>query len=588
MKLFSKTKYMLPAVVAALSLNSCVETVEPADGTATSGQISGNSESFSMLVKGLKSMMITVGSYGTESGSYEEATADWGYPNYMFIKDIMLDGMPSTGTAWNYEYAYEAATSLAGYSPYPYYYYYKFINNTNRILKSAKEDGASTEMKQMLAITRTYRALCYMDLAMMYEYYQTGIPSLDEKAQNTGIMGLTVPISSEYTTAEQGKNNPRAPFYTMYRFILNDLTLAEQNIGQYDRSGTNDIDGTVISGLLARFWLNLGTRFSRHPEDLATQLEHESDADGWQPLRIQSANDCYKLASEYADKVIAAGYTPMTESEWHDVKTGFNTANRSWVWGYSFTSEEQIPRYWCTFMGNVASENTWGLPAYGGEYRCISKKLYNRMSDSDWRKLSWVAPEDAGAEKVPAKYYTQLKDETPSSLESNLNWSRLPAYANLKFRVADGGLENEKKGLLVDFPLMRVEEMYFIKTEATLHLNGLAAAKSELAQFMNANRYTDGSYSCQAANEEEFIDEMIAQKHIEFWGEGVLFNDYKRLGLQVDRKGDTNYLDGYQLTSIKGYAAPWMNFYISNVEMDFNKGVIANPDPTSEIAEYCK
>lgn len=588
MKLLSQIKYVLPAVVAAVSLNGCVETVEPADGTATSGQINANKESFPMLVNGLKSMMISLDSYGSESGSVYEATADWGYPNYMFIRDIMLDGMPSTGASWNYDYCYEAATSLAGYASYPYYYYYKFINNTNRILKKAKEDGASTEVKQMLAITRTYRALCYMNLAMMYEYYATGIPSLDAKAQNTGIMGLTVPLSTEYTTPEQSKNNPRVPFYTMYRFILNDLTIAERNIGSYERSGKNDINGEVIDGLLARFWLNLGSRFYRHPEDLAAQLEHEGDNDGWQALGIHSANDCYARAAEYADKVIEAGYYPMTESEWHNVTDGFNKANESWVWEYSFTSEEQIPRYWCSFVGIVSSEAPWAIPAYGGEYRCISKKLYNRMGDGDWRKLSWVAPEDAGAQKVPAKYHTVLKDETPASLRSSLNWSRLPAYANLKFRVANGDMENEKKGLLVEQPLMRVEEMYFIRMEALLHTQGLAAAKEELNSFMNVNRYTDGSYSCTANNEEEFIDEMIAQKHIEFWGEDVLFNDYKRLGLQVDRKGDTNYLEDYQLVSVKGYAAPWMNFYISSNEMDFNKGIIANPDPTPDIAAFCK
>ena len=69
----------------------------------------------------------------------------------------------------------------------------------------------------------------------------------------------------------------------------------------------------------------------------------------------------------------------------------------------------------------------------------------------------------------------------------------------------------------------------------------------------------------------------------------MLFADYKRLGLQVNRSQEgTNYLETYRLKSKAGYAAPWMNFYIPETERSFNKGVVMNPDPVSDIAEYCK
>ena len=229
------------------------------------------------------------------------------------------------------------------------------------------------------------------------------------------------------------------------------------------------------------------------------------------------------------------------------------------------------------------------MPAYSGEYRCISKALYDKIGKGDWRKNSWVAPEDAGSQTVPAKYQTKLANETSASLSANTNWSRLPAYANLKFRAAGGNMDVEDDGLLVTVPLMRVEEMYFIKMEAALHTDGLAAAKSQLENFLNTYRYEDGSYTCKATTNDGFIQEMIAQKYIEFWGEDVLFNDYKRLGLQVNRmQDDTNYLEAYQLKSKSDYTAPWMNFYIPEVERSFNKGVVMNPDPVSYIQQYCK
>lgn len=588
MNKITKNIYMLPLLAATLTLGSCVETVEPTN-SATSDQVNGSSESFAMLVNGLKAKMIAWDTYGSDEGSYAEAAADWGYPCYMIMRDVMLDGMPTTGSSWNYQYNFEAATSLSGYSGYPYYYYYNFINNTNRILKTKNENDATAEMKQSLAIVRTYRALCYMQLTSMYEYFKTGIAELDQKAEANGVMGLTVPLVTENTTPEESKNNPRVPFYKMYRFIHNDLAIAEENIGNYERTEKNDIDKDVINGMMARFWLTVATRFDRQPDDLATQLQHELDEDGLLPLGITTANDCYKKAAEYAQKVINAGYSPVTESEWNDASSGFNTANQAWIWDLKYSSIEQTPRYWCTLTGTYASEPVWAMPAYSGEYRCISKALYDKIGEGDWRKNSWVDPEDAGSTTVPEKYQTKLTNETSASISANTNWSRLPAYANLKFRAADGNMDVEDDGLLVAIPLMRVEEMYFIKMEAALHTDGLSAAKSLLESFLNTYRYEDGVYTCKATTNEGFIQEMIAQKYIEFWGEDVLFNDYKRLGLQVNRmQDDTNYLEAYQMKSKSGYVAPWLNFYIPEVERSFNKGVVMNPDPVSYIQQYCK
>ena len=588
MNTFVKKIYMIPLAAATLALGSCVETVEPTD-RATKDQLSSSSTSFSMLVNGLKTKMIETDTYGSTAGSWYEAAGDWGYPCFMYWRDLMLDGMPTTGSSWNYQYYLEAATDLADFSCYPYYYYYSLIANTNRILGMTDEKTASTETKQSLAIVHAYRALCYMQLSTMFEYYNTGISDLDKKAEKDNVLGLTIPIVTENTTAEESKNNPRAPFYTMYRFINRDLTLAEKYISGYNRSGKNDINADVIDGLAARFWLNLGTRFERNPADLASQLEVEG-SDNYADLGITTANDCFQKASEYAEKVIASGYKPMTEDEWHNAVTGFNTEVSSWIWDYKFTSTEQTPNYWCSITGLCASEPVWGIPAYGGEYRCISKSLYDKIGKGDWRKTTWVDPYDAGSTYVPdEKYQTQLEDETTASKKAKTNWSRLPEYANLKFRPALGDLESQQTGMLVAIPLMRVEEMYFIDMEAALHTQGLTAAKSQLERFLNLYRYNKQDYTCSATTPDEFIKEMIAQKYIEFWGEDVLFADYKRLGLQVDRtQEDTNYLKAYRLKSKAGYAAPWMNFYIPETERSFNKGVVMNPDPVSYIAAYCK
>ncbi len=584
-----KKIYILPLVAASLMMGGCIDEIEPTN-VASKTQISKDSESFAKLVNGLKSKMIQTDTYGAESGSFAEAMADWGYPCYMLWRDVMLDGMPTTGSSWNYQYSLEAATRLTSYSGYPYYYYYSFINNANRIISARSEEAAPESVKQSLAITRTYRALSYMNLTMMYEFYKTGIDGLDQQAAADGVLGLTVPIVTENTSADESKDNPRAPFYTMYRFIYNDLSIAEENIASYSRSEKNDINADVVNGLLARFWMNVGTRFLRSPEDLTAQLQHEDDADGYKALGVTTANECFVKAAEYADKVINAGYSPVTKDQWHDVSTGFNTANQAWIWDIKYSSTEQTPRYWMTFTGLFAVEPTWAFPAYTKEYRCISKRLFDKMPSADWRKTTWVDPEDAGKASVPSdKYETTLKDENATTTAANTNWSRLPAYASLKYRAAGADMDSEEKGLLTAMPLMRVEEMYFIKMEAALRTSGVGEAKSQLESFLNTYRYSGGSYSCPATTADDFISEMIDQKYIEFWAEDVMFADYKRLGIQVNRKfSDTNYLDVYQLKSKAGYAAPWLNFYISDVEKSFNKAIVMNPDPTTYISQYCK
>ena len=102
---------------------------------------------------------------------------------------------------------------------------------------------------------------------------------------------------------------------------------------------------------------------------------------------------------------------------------------------------------------------------------------------------------------------------------------------------------------------------------------------------MNTYRYKDGSYVCDAADYGSFIDEMMVQKRIEFWGEGILIYDYKRLdkGITRDYKGAvaTNFTKDYLLNTT-GRSPQW-NFCIPLSELQTNTGIdsdLNNPDPT--------
>lgn len=133
--------------------------------------------------------------------------------------------------------------------------------------------------------------------------------------------------------------------------------------------------------------------------------------------------------------------------------------------------------------------------------------------------------------------------------------------------------------------MMRVEEMYFIEAEALAASQGVAAGVNALNSFMTTYRYPE--YNCQATTLDDFRKELILQKRIEFWGEGIIFWDYKRLELPVKRGyPGTNAPVGYRMNSIEGYCAPWFNIFFSKFESLKNTAIVLNPDPSAVISDW--
>ena len=137
--------------------------------------------------------------------------------------------------------------------------------------------------------------------------------------------------------------------------------------------------------------------------------------------------------------------------------------------------------------------------------------------NSDFRKLMFKAP--AGHE-----------------LESKVSYidvyvaNYLPDYAAIKFRPNDGVVDDYKVGSASAYPIMRIEEMFFIEAEAAEHIapgEGIAL----LTDFMTT--YRDANY--MVATDVDAIDEIVFQKRVELWGEGLSFFDYKRLNMPVKR-----------------------------------------------------
>ena len=73
----------------------------------------------------------------------------------------------------------------------------------------------------------------------------------------------------------------------------------------------------------------------------------------------------------------------MTESQWLDPKTGFNTVNSSWMWAMIQTTDTVLNNL-LSWSAHMATEAIWGY-GYGAQPG-ISVFSYNRISSGDFRK----------------------------------------------------------------------------------------------------------------------------------------------------------------------------------------------------------
>lgn len=576
MTVLKKNTILSAFAAATLTLVvGCMDEVSPVS-YVTADDVTKMTSAQEALLSGIISFTNDYNTWGN-TGDDAYYLNDWGYPCQMYFRDVLTADFPTASSSYNYWANDEQSVSLR-YSPYyTYNYYYKFIKCCDNLTSVIDPETATSTSLNYLGCALTFRALCYLDMARLFEYQPTGYSTLDAKAESNGVMGLTVPIVTEKTTETEARNNPRAPFYTMYRFILSDLNNAVKYLDGYERPNGTYPDQTVAYGMLARLWLEMATRFEKTPDDLATQISHENDADGYEPLGVTTATECYQKAAEYA-KLAQTGYTPMTQAEWTNPSTGFNTATGAWMLFSRISTKEQQGLYYSSFMGTICTEAAWGMPQYG-PYREISSSLFKKMPSADWRKLSWIGPKDAG--KAPDEKYQvaqwSVTDATTGEITTSEDqFKKYPAYANLKFRTRNN--TDQVEGMMCDIPMMRVEEMFFIEAEALAHVEGVAAGVDKLNDFMNAYRYTNGSYSCSASDLDTFTDELISQKRIELWGEGLSFFDYKRLKMPVLRSVNSNYLDAYLHDSKAGYVCPSMNLYILDYAKDQNAALKMNPD----------
>ncbi len=546
----------------------CVKETFPEGSTQTKKQVSESTFALEGILRGLPTAMTATAWSGYYS-AYGWHT-DFGMAAIHLYTEFMLNDLATMGDEPFYNRFYQSAMNSgqdARYAVTAYYWdlYYKWIKIANDVINVVDPATAGANQKAYLGQALAYRAAFYLDLARLY----SPKPVTDTYAVKEGysvpekLLDLTVPIISETTDEAQARNNPRVTRKVMYDFILKDLTDAETYLAD-EAFAYNTPSLLLVYGLKARAYIEMGY-WSETPETEFGQ------------------------AIAYAKKVIESGNrTPLTKAQWQDPTNGFNNgaSNNSWIWGQSLSTENQGNII--TYTAHISSEGTWGyapLSQIG-----IDRKFYESINDSDFRKASWLDPDfiaNPESEEFANTYQfaggTSGRNSFLKGDESTGN-PAAKAYENIKFRPAQGEISDYSIGNCADHCLMRIEEMYFIIAEATAQTEGLAAGKKALEEFVNT--YRDPDYKCGANSLEHFlVDDLLFQKRIEFWGEGILIYDFKRLNGGIERGySGTNQASQFRL-NCTGRSPQW-NLVITRGEYQSNTGVteaLNNPDPTDKI-----
>lgn len=546
-------------LAAAVFSASCIQETVPVGGSVTQEQVSASDFALMSMINAMPASMSTSGT-GGYAGSYGDHT-DFGIPGIHLRLEHMLEDIATMADNpyYNRFYAYslnQAQGHQYTYCAYFWDMYYTWIRLANDVIASmvpAIEDGADEEtmvqLKHNLGQAYAYRAWCYLDLARLYEpkdNVEAPVPA--------NIVELTVPIVDENTTIDDCKNNPRATRSEIYQFILDDLKRAEENLNPAITTFSQPTM-MMVYGLYARTYLELGYERSGYNKDM------------------------FAKAAEYARMVIdQSGKTPLTKEQWTDPTTGFNSAssNNAWIWGLALSAENL--NNLLTYTSHISSEASWGYAAYA--QFGASQILYDAIPETDFRKLSWLGPDKD--EWTSGKYRFAGSD---ADRDAFLNGQGRPAakpYTALKFRPAQGECNDFNVGNAIDYCLMRVEEMHFIEMEAEYHLDA-SKGVNMLRDFMH--EYRDASYNRiqVGADFAAFKKELLLQKRIEFWGEGILLYDYKRLDEPIDRSA-SNHAGVFKLRTVR--RSPQWNIVITRAEFQSNTAInegLNNPDPSDKI-----
>ena len=422
---------------------------------------------------------------------------NFGQKSFDYLSSLLGNDLIMTGRFGMSLYHYQ----LSSWSDTQYWFvenrwreHYNHIANANSILSSISADETNPEVLKYKAYAQTARGYAYLHLSYLFgvPYYMGAEGTawgMNTKYTGSNADAPCVPIIKEDTQGDQ----PRATVGQVFELIISDLTEAydffEAN-GMLKTASPTDFDGLVAANYLMR----------------AHMIMHN-----------------WTEAEKYAKAIVDTA--PIASAE--DLLQGFSDINlKNIIFGCDITADNST-----TYMSYFSQMDMFGEGYAGiGVWRAADARLAASIPASDVRHDWFVYPDNY--DKLAAEFglnpiiYYQVGPDGGG----------LPWYQACKFVGA--GRANVVDGLgdgwhLGDYIYLRSEEAHYCLAEIYAHqnnLNGAIKVLEDLTKVRNAEYAYAG-----AKNKAEVISEIILQKRIEFWGEGLEHIDNRRLNIPLTR-----------------------------------------------------
>lgn len=471
-------KYIIAASIPFL-LGSCLDT-EPMGSNLTADE---KKEAVEANPSRLSASVNAVAAAFSQYMAVREAHSDFGFPGIMLHLETRGVDMVSDNTGYNwfgFDLTYDNIDYTYGNNREIWNTLYNQIYAANAVVKTVDASTTDATLQYDLAQALAVRAFDYFNLIQIYQKTYSQVNPEEAKG---------VPVITEANQDDAATNGcSRGTVKEVYDQILSDL---DQAIKLLDASGVARADkryvnSSVAHAIRARVYLVMN-RWA----DAASDADYVIQNSGCKPKKL--------------NEVGVPSFNSMDESDW--------------LWGIKIAETDRVVTSgivnWPSHMGSLC----YGYATAGG-WRRINKKLYNNIPATDKRK-TWFCDENATSKGLSSAQQAYLASQGA------------PGYTQVKFAPYKGVVGQSTNAN--DIPLIRIEEMYYIKAEAQAMAGDVAAGRKTLVDFVKA--YRDPSYNLTASSAAGVQEACFQQRRIEFWGEGISWFDYIRLNKDFDRRG---------------------------------------------------
>lgn len=480
--------FIVFALSVTLMVSSCGKDyleLEPQQSVSV-GAMMDSPELVEGVLEGLNSAM-----YNYEFSQY----FGYGAQSLNTMVDFMADDNVSTrplgSSYWLGTYQWRSARDEKGVlTRRAWFFYYNIIHEANVIIEAANaglEKSASLEGKYrvLLGNAQVFRAYCFFNLTQLYG------KRFDPEGDNSSL-GVVLRLAPTVDPM------PRSTVAECYTQIDEDISNGLDNILKGRELLQEQKDEEALDLFFTRKnWMSIPAAYGV-------------------AARIAMVEQKWGDAIDHCDKSLeAAAKMGMRLQSQNELLDGFNSYEaKEWIWGYHQAQDQNLKyagwgaHYTANTMSNLK----------GKRFRmAVNRSLFDKMGEKDVRRKWWVC-KDLGGKKPKGANKNLFRGDWETTGTCVKYWSVGP------------------KTSVMDNVFMRLSEMYYMKAEALARLGKDTEAQTVFNKLMVTR---DADYATTLTGE-ELVEEIIRNKRIEFYWEGLAFYEMKRLKRIPDRVNVAN------------------------------------------------